>query len=142
MCLSNFFGDNDKAVSGLNCLLTKKLFRKDMDCRNTDNKKTKICGDGICLFQNPEYAENSAGIIYICGYQIKVLLMCRINQKKIRQPENFRDCWIWILNPTPDEIRPYRILIKIISNSPFTDGSYLTISREPVDYIIILICLF
>ena len=70
----------------------------------------------------------------MCGYQIKVLLMCRINPKKIRQPENFRDCWI--LNPTPDEIRPYRILIKIIPNSPLTDGSSINISREPVDYIL------
>ena len=134
MGLSNFLGDNDKAISGLNMLLSKKLFRKEVDFRNTSKKGIKICGDGICLFQNPEYAENSAGIIYICGYQIKVLLMCRINPKKIRQPENFRDCWI--LNPTPDEIRPYRILIKIIPNSPLTDGSSITISREPVDYIL------
>ena len=60
--------------------------------------------------------------------------MCRVNPQKIRQPENFKDCWI--LNPTPDEIRPYRILIKIIPNSPSTDGSYLKVSMQPVDYIL------
>ena len=60
--------------------------------------------------------------------------MCRVNPQKIRQPENFEGCWI--LNPTPDEIRPYRILIKIIPNSPLTDGSSLTIATKPIDYII------
>ena len=42
--------------------------------------------------------------------------MCQVNPKKIRQPEGFKDCWI--LNPTPSEVRPYRILIKIIFQSP------------------------
>ena len=134
MGINNFLGNQDEMISDLNLMLMKKLFRKELDCRNNEKGEEKKCGDGICLFQNPEYAENSAGIINVYGYQIKVLLMCRINPEKIRQPYNFRD--FWILNPTPDEIRPYRILIKIIPNSPFTDGSYLTISKTPVDYIL------
>ena len=60
--------------------------------------------------------------------------MCRVNPQKIRQPETFKECWI--LNPTPDEIRPYRILIKIIPVSPLTDGYFLTVSTQPVDYIL------
>ena len=58
--------------------------------------------------------------------------MCRVNPQKIRQPvdhENF-----WILNPTPDEIRPYRILFKKVINSPLLDNR-LIINVSPVDYI-------
>ena len=40
-------------------------------------------------FQNPKYAENSAGIIDILGYRMKIIIMCRINPKKIRQPVIF-----------------------------------------------------
>ena len=138
--INNFLGESSKMISDINVYTTKlkyveknKLYRKDSNCRKNSGHY-KLCGDGICLFQNPEYAENSAGIININGYQVKVILMCRVNPKKIRQPENFKDCWI--LNPTPDEIRPYRILIKIVPNSPLTDGSFLTVSYSPEDYII------
>ena len=47
--------------------------------------------------------------------------MCRVNPKKIRQPKGFQDCWI--LNPLPSEVRPYRILIKKIFNSPMAGSS-------------------
>ena len=148
MGINNFLGETDKMISDLNdysknikMLIKNRLYRSDDNSRNKGAFSFlfsyKKCGDGVCLFQNPEYAENSAGIINVCGYQIKVILMCRVNPKKIRQPVNFKDCWI--LNPTPDEIRPYRILIKIIPNSPLTDGSFLTVSFEPVDYIMKLL---
>ena len=55
------------------------------------------------------------------GVRYKVLLMCRVNPKKIRQPEGFKNCWI--LNSTPLEIRPYRILIKQIFQSPMAGAS-------------------
>ena len=92
------------------------------------------CGDGVCVFQNPDYAENGAGFIDIPGYRIKIILMCRVNPKKIRQPKNFPECWIL----SPNDIRPYRILIKKIPKSPLTDlnNNHLTISYSPVDYII------
>ena len=145
MGINNFQGDKSKMVSDLNNyakdirrVIPNKLYRRDSNRRNSGIFKYLFdyteCGDGICLFQNPKHAENSAGIIDVPGYQIKLMLMCRVNPKKIRQPEHFNDCWI--LNPTPDEIRPYRILIKIIPNSPLTDGSFLTVSYSPIDYIL------
>ena len=36
--------------------------------------------------------------------------MMRVNPKKIKKPEEQPD--YWVLNATPDEIRPYRILVK------------------------------
>ena len=92
------------------------------------------CGDGVCVFQNPDYAENSAGLIDLLGYRIKIILMCRVNPKKIRQPKSFPQCWI--LNPK--EIRPYRILIKKIPISPLTgalNDSIIT-TLSPINYII------
>ena len=87
-------------------------------------------GDGICVFQNPDFAENSAGYVDILGFRLKILLMCRVNPKKIRTLDNF-----WIVNPTPDEIRPYRILIKKIAISPLASQT-ITTSIKPIDYIL------
>ena len=39
--------------------------------------------------------------------------MCRVNPKKIRKPKK-DGAEYWVLNGTSDEIRQYRILIKII----------------------------
>ena len=47
--------------------------------------------------------------------------MCRVKSSAIRQPENFQDCWI--LSPTPEEVRPYKILIKKIPISPLAIAS-------------------
>ena len=136
--LNNFLNKKEKIIEDLNKLskdinkmVKKELFQNEIDLR----KKGNICGDGICLFQNPVYAENSAGIIDINGFRMKIILMCRVNPKKIRQPKNY-PCWI--LNPTPDEIRPYRILIKKIPISPMAVGANESIitSPSPIDYII------
>ena len=70
---------------------------------------------GIFLFENPETVENYSEIINIFGLKLKIILMCRINPKKIRKSEKFPGCCI--LNPTTEEIRPYRILIKFMDSS-------------------------
>ena len=140
MGINNFIGESKKIIPLINDSLpdnkknqTINLFNKDFNSRNSGFKYKK-CGNGVCLFQDPKYAENVAGIVNANGYTIKVILMCRVNPEKIRQPENFKECWI--LNPTPDEIRPYRILIKIIPNSPLTDTKFITYETKPVDYIL------
>ena len=71
-----------------------------------------INNDSVFLFQNPKKAENNSAIINMIGYQIKILFMCRVNPRKIRELRNYPDNWI--LSPTSDEIRPYRILVKKI----------------------------
>ena len=99
----------------------EQTYKDDINLRNPSKK----CGSGIYLFQNPKIAENTAGIINVGGVRYKVLLMCRVNPNRIRQPQGFKDCWI--LNPSPFEIRPYRILIKKIFISPLAVASQYNI---------------
>ena len=136
--LSNIVGDTEKYkkyLSEINIPEILKMnyqqtYKNDIDLRNRGKK----CGCGIYLFQDPQIAENSAGIFDIFGIRYKVLLMCRVNPKKIRQPAGYKNCWI--LNPTPDEIRPYRILVKTIFNSPLANACQeeLKIFTEPSLY--------
>ena len=137
--INNFLNDTEIMMEELNnaCdniknLITNKLFADEIDLRNKHSK----CGNGICVFQNPEIAENAAGIFDINGYRIKIILMCRVNPKKIRLPKNFPECWI--LNPNSEEIRPYRILIKKIPISPLTGQleDKIIICPSPVAYIV------
>ena len=87
--------------------------------------------DGIFLFENPETVENYSEIINIFGLKLKIILMCRINPKKIRKSEKFPGCCI--LNPTTEEIRPYRILIKFMDSSL---AEHIKYSMSPINYII------
>ena len=136
--ISNIYENKEKYlkyITEVNSLEILKMnydqtYKDDYDLRNPPKK----CGCGVYLFQDPKIAENSAGIIDIYGIRYKVLLMCRVNPKKIRQPKGFTNCWI--LNPSPDEIRPYRILIKTIFNSPLAEASqkeFITCT-EPSSY--------
>ena len=125
--LNDYINDIRKAIS-------ERLFQSEYDKRTGFlGFGRNICGGGVCLFQDPKYAESCAGIINISGFQYKILLMCRVNPKKIRQP-SMHDKF-WILNPTPDEIRPYRILIKRNDNSPLLSENNLKIEVSPVKYI-------
>ena len=92
-------------------------FIEENNLRNPGNK----CMSGAYFYKNPEYAENSSEVINIGGFDYKIMFMCRVNPNKIRQPQNFPDCWI--LSPTPDDIRPYKILIKKIPKSPLAMAS-------------------
>jgi len=91
------------------------------------------CGKGIIMFQNPKYAENYSSIFKINGIRIKVLLMCRVNPKRIRQPEIFKDCWI--LDANSQEIKPYSILIKIMPSSTFIEENNFIVTQYPIRYI-------
>ena len=98
-----------------------KTFVEDINLRNPGQK----CMSGAYFYKNPSFAENSSEKINIGGFEYKIMFMCRVNPSKIRQPQNFPDCWI--LSPTPDEIRPYKILIKKIPKSPLAIGSQQTL---------------
>ena len=74
------------------------------------------CKQGVYFYKYPMHAENSCELINIGGLEYKIMFICRIKSSKINQHENFKDCWI--LSATPDEVRPYKILIKKIQKSP------------------------
>ena len=92
MGINNFLGESQQILSDLNDYAikiekkpTNKIFRNDSNKLNKgifsifSNYKT--CGDGVCLFQDPKTAENSAGIINVNGLNLKLLQM---NQDDIR----------------------------------------------------------
>ena len=123
--LSNIYGNKVNSFQFLNEINSNEALKKGYDqiYKNDDDLRNpgKKCGCGVLLFQNPKIAENTAGIFDIYGIRYKLLLMCRVNPKKIRQPRGFKDCWI--LNPSPSEIRPYRILIKKVFQTPLARDS-------------------
>ena len=71
-------------------------------------------GEGIYVTPRPEVFEDFCGIYDYDGKQYKIAFMTRVKPEKIRIPENNEDCWV--INGTDNEIRPYRILIKEVTN--------------------------
>ena len=57
-----------------------------------------------------EFAKNN--VININGKKYLIALMLRVKPDKIRCPSGYQN--FWIVNASPDEIRPYRILLKEI----------------------------
>ena len=123
-------------MSFMGNLESGKTFMDEINIRKPGEK----CMSGAYFYKNPEIAENSSEIINIGGFDYKIMFMCRINPKKIRQPENFPE--LWILSPTPDEIRPYKILIKKIAKSSLANASQQNIkmafNAPPATYMQIL----
>ena len=127
--LSNIYGNKKNLNNFLNEINSQEVlkmgyeqtYKNDINTKKKSLKEYPKCGKGVYLYQNPKIAENTASIIDIGGVRYKILLMCRVNPYKIRQPQGFKDCWI--LNPTPSEVRPYRILIKKIFQSPMSGAS-------------------
>ena len=100
------------------------IFEEEIDNNSLSGEK---CGKGIYLYQDIEIAEKQASIIDIKGIRYKVLIMCRVNPKNIRIPNIFDK--VWILNPNSDEIRQYRILIKIEESKQIAKDTLITFSK-------------
>ena len=119
--VNNLFHHNiqmiQNIVSFMGNLESGKTFMDEVNIRKPGEK----CMAGAYFYKNPEIAENSSEIINIGGFDYKIMFMCRVNSKKIRQPQNFQE--LWILSPTPDEIRPYKILIKKIPKTSLANAS-------------------
>ena len=70
------------------------------------------CGRGVYLTPIIKEAEYCAEEEKFSEKKFKLIMMCRINPKKIREPDRGNENPYWILNGNSEEIRPYRILIK------------------------------
>ena len=77
-----------------------------VDIRHKPNK----CGYGVYCTPDIKYAEDYAGLTEFNGEKYKCVLMLRVKPDKIRQCDEWPK--EYILEPTTDEIRPYRILLK------------------------------
>ena len=79
------------------------------------NQPGKEIGVGIYCSPSPkvmeDYANFSTSESVVQGKHYIMGFMMRVKPDKIRYPEEQSD--YWILNATTDEIRPYRILVKI-----------------------------
>ena len=81
-------------------------YSEDADVRHPGNK----VGKGVYCSPIPEVMDEFAGIVEIDNAKYKMGFMLRVNPDKIRAPQGRQD--FWVLNGNPDEVRPYRILIK------------------------------
>ena len=103
-----------KEVAKITGLITQSGFKPstggkittDPDLRHPGKK----CGLGVYCSPDISYAEGYAGITQFNGENYKCVLMLRINPQKIRQSTTWPK--EYILEPTTNEIRPYRILLK------------------------------
>ena len=76
------------------------------------NNGYEICKKGVYLTPKIEEANYYADDDTFNGKRFRMIMMCRVNPKKIREPNRSGLNPYWILNSNQDEIRPYRILIK------------------------------
>ena len=70
------------------------------------------CGRGVYLTPIIKEAEYWAEEEKFSKKKFKLIMMCRINPKKIREPDRGNENPYWILNGNSEEIRHYRIIIK------------------------------
>ena len=90
-----------------------------------NNIKNFKKGNRVCVFQDPEIAEKNAGYIEINGYLIIIMFMIRINPNEKR---NYNGCWI--IDSSPKNIRPYRILIKKLEKEPIGPNQPFLVKTE------------
>ena len=107
-------GNTPENVSKITGLIAKSGFKPSTSGKATDDDDLrhpgKKCGLGVYCSPNPAYAERYAGITQFNGERYKCVLMLRINPQKIRQSASYPE--EYILEPTTNDIRPYRILLK------------------------------
>ena len=79
------------------------------DCPDIFHPGKKV-GAGVYVTPNVGTAEEYSGVSNINGTKYKTVLMVRVKPSAIRHCVDSRD--YWVVNGTPGEIRPYRILYK------------------------------
>jgi len=88
-----------------------QLYKVQLNVENKD--KFTYCGEGVYFSPNIDEAEKYAEKVSLgsFSFQFQFVFMTRVNPNKIRSPGGTPVDWI--LNGNDDEIRPYRLLIKI-----------------------------
>ena len=106
--------EQPKEVSRITGIIYKSGFKASTWGKATNDPDLrhpgKVCGLGVYCTPDIAYAESYSGITQFNGKKYKCVLMLRVNPKKIRQSSSYRK--EYILEPSKNEIRPYRILLK------------------------------
>ena len=110
---------NPKDVVGIPASIYQQGFKigkrqAHKDCDDYFHPGQKV-GEGIYCTPRIDIAEQYAGNSEFNGVEYKTVIMCRVNPKARRhcyKCEESRVNEYWVVNGTPDEIRPYRILYK------------------------------
>ena len=87
---------------------------------NSRDKEKNPIDKGVYLGKNIKVAKKYANLIKL-GKQKKfyrLVVMCRVNPEKIRQP--IEEPLYWIVDDNYDCVRPYRILLKECKKKPYT----------------------
>ena len=113
--INNLINRNLNLIQNLISLMDSYESGKTFINVNNIKKPGQKCKTGAYFFKNPAHAENASDSINIGRFEYKIMFMCRVKTSEISQSENFQECWN--LFPTPDEVRPYKILIKKIASS-------------------------
>ena len=89
-----------------------QLYKDQLNVEKSKDKFTH-CGEGVYFSPNIEEAEKYAEKTSLgsFSFQFQFVFMTRVNPEKIRSPGGTPVDWI--LNGNDNEIRPYRLLIKI-----------------------------
>ena len=90
---------------------------KNLISNSIDSRSGERTGEGTILYQNIELAEKQSSLIDTEKFSFKLVLMCRVNPYKIRAPRDYKE--IWVLNRNSEEVRPYRILVKLYPKNYF-----------------------
>ena len=112
-------GNGDEFKKALSILNTNLIPGPNQHLKHDKNKRKytmneyKKCGEGVYLAPKIKIAENYAKKTTLgkINKYFKFAIMFRVNPKKIRDPGSVPINWI--LNGNYDEIRPYRLLVKI-----------------------------
>ena len=107
-------GEQPDEVAKITGNIYKTTFKSSIWGKATDDPDLrhpgKNCGLGVYVTPDISCAEAFCGVTEFNGERYKCVLMLRIKPDKIRQSTAYPD--EYILEPTTDEIRPYRILLK------------------------------
>ena len=85
-------------------------YEHEADIKHHNMKVSK----GTVCYQDPEEMEKKTGIISVGNEKYQLAFMLRVKPEQIRVPKS--NPYFWVVNGTPDEIRPYGILIRKYSD--------------------------
>ena len=77
---------------------------------NDSRHPGKLCGNGVYITPNLNIALGYAGFISLGGKNYRLVIMVRVNPSYIREPVTQKG--FWIVDGAPNQLRPYRLLIK------------------------------